>query len=181
MDWTLIKTKSGKTFAQSAQDWQFLYDCTVEKLRKLNEDSYQVVVFTNQGGVSTGNTTIQELSQKFTAIHAELKFPILFLAAISANDKHRKPATGMFDFVESVMGCKVDQAKSFYCGDAAGRPATKAAKKDFSADDLKFAWNVGLRFETPESFFLGLPQTGVQQRLFQPKQKDSSETAQPKP
>ena len=47
MDWTLIKTKSGKTFAQSAHDWQFLYECTAEKLRKLNEDSYQVVVFTN--------------------------------------------------------------------------------------------------------------------------------------
>ena len=43
---------------------------------------------------------------------------------------------------------------SFYCGDAAGRPATAIRKKDFSADDRNFALNCGLKFELPESIFL---------------------------
>ena len=39
---------------------------------------------------------------------------------------------------------------SFYCGDAAGRPATAERKKDFNDTDLKFAMNIGLSFKTPE-------------------------------
>jgi bifunctional polynucleotide phosphatase/kinase len=44
---------------------------------------------------------------------------------------------------------------SFYCGDAAGRPAgwKKDAKKDFSVTDRKFAFNVGIKFMTPEELF----------------------------
>ena len=78
---------------------------------------------------------------------------MVFLAAIAKSDQYRKPALGMFNHYETTFG-KVDKSKSFYCGDAAGRAATKTSKKDFSADDLKYAWNTGLRFETPESFFL---------------------------
>jgi DNA 3'-phosphatase len=69
----------------------------------------------------------------------------------------------MFDYFERTYG-KVDKQKSFFCGDAAGRPKTMTSRKDFSADDIKFAWNTGLRFETPESFFLGFPQTGIPQK-----------------
>mmetsp|Transcript_12415 Transcript_12415/g.17160 ORF Transcript_12415/g.17160 Transcript_12415/m.17160 type:complete len:118 (+) Transcript_12415:499-852(+) len=70
-------------------------------------------------------------------------------------DKYRKPATGMFDhFEENVNKKKVDRSKSFFCGDAAGRPATKDTAKDFSADDLRFALNLGIKFHTPESLFL---------------------------
>lgn len=46
--------------------------------------------------------------------------------------------------------------ESFYCGDAAGRPADwqAGAKKDFSVTDRKFAVNCGLKFLTPEELFL---------------------------
>ena len=55
-------------------------------------------------------------------------------------------------------GCGVDFGESFYCGDAAGRPAgwngDKKCKRDFSVSDRKFAANVGLTFYTPEVLFL---------------------------
>jgi hypothetical protein len=44
--------------------------------------------------------------------------------------------------------------ESFYCGDAAGRPAGNGRKKDFTDTDRKFALNVGLTFYTPEMYFL---------------------------
>lgn len=46
---------------------------------------------------------------------------------------------------------------SFYCGDAAGRVAKWAPgkKKDHSMADKLLAENLGLKFYTPEEFFLG--------------------------
>ena len=65
-------------------------------------------------------------------------------------------------FIENLNdGLKVDMEQSFYCGDAAGRPATKNKEKDFSDSDLKFAHNIGITFQVPESLFLGEPMTGV--------------------
>lgn len=53
-------------------------------------------------------------------------------------------------------GIEPDMSDSFYCGDAAGRPAGWKAglKKDFSVTDRKFAVNCGLKFLTPEELFL---------------------------
>jgi hypothetical protein len=45
------------------------------------------------------------------------------------------------------------QAKSFFCGDAAGRKRSNG-KKDFSCSDRLFAINLGLKFYTPEERFL---------------------------
>ena len=50
---------------------------------------------------------------------------------------------------------KADMDKSFYCGDAAGWAATKTRKKDFSNTDKLFALACGLKFMTPEEYFLG--------------------------
>ena len=68
----------------------------------------------------------------------------------------------MWDF---IAGSQVDKDKSFYCGDAAGRPKTTFKKADFSADDMVFARNVGLEFHTPESCFLGKAKVGVQKDI----------------
>lgn len=50
----------------------------------------------------------------------------------------------------------VDKVRSFYVGDAAGRPKdwTPKAKKDHSSADRLFALNINLKFYTPEEHFL---------------------------
>ena len=40
-------------------------------------------------------------------------------------------------------------------GDAAGRKEVNGLKRDFSADDIYFAKALGVRFFTPELYFLG--------------------------
>ena len=103
---------------------------------------------------------MSDLENKFSAIQKQLGVPVLFLAAID-DDIFRKPSLGMLQHIEKVY-CLLNRDQSFYCGDAAGRAATQSHKKDFSADDLKFAHNMKVRFETPESFFLGQQKTGIQ-------------------
>jgi bifunctional polynucleotide phosphatase/kinase len=69
MDYTLIKTKSGALFPKNAADWQFLYDTEIQsKLKSLHAEDVRVIIFTNQGGVESGNTTLKELESKFSAI-----------------------------------------------------------------------------------------------------------------
>jgi len=68
MDWTLIRTKSGKTFAKNAFDWDFLYPEVLQKLRNLADDHFSLVVFTNQAGVQSGFVKVSDLEMKFRAI-----------------------------------------------------------------------------------------------------------------
>lgn len=72
---------------------------------------------------------------------------MLFLAA-THSDKYRKPAQGSWEYflANHVKDDKLNMKKSFYCGDAAGRPKEGDRKKDFSDTDRKFAINVGLPF-----------------------------------
>ena len=49
----------------------------------------------------------------------------------------------------------LDKEASFYCGNLAGRPAGENRVADASSIDLLFARNIGLRFQTPESLFMG--------------------------
>lgn len=44
----------------------------------------------------------------------------------------------------------MDASKSFFVGDAAGRPKLGDRRKDFSASDVMFAVNAGIGFQTPE-------------------------------
>ena len=71
--------------------------------------------------------------------------PMLFLAA-TASDEYRKPALGMWNHLFPKNSPHTYEKKSFYCGDAAGRPASAGKSKDFSDSDLKFALNIGIPF-----------------------------------
>ena len=87
----------------------------------------------------------------------QIDLPFAVMIA-GCKDGNRKPNTGMWDFFRDNLndGVKIDLAESFYVGDAAGRPATaKRAKRDHGHGDRCLAINVGVKFYTPEMFFLG--------------------------
>ncbi|KAN0009329.1 hypothetical protein ACTFIU_006609 [Dictyostelium citrinum] len=162
MDSTLIKNKSGRVHAINKDDWLWWDECVPKNLKQLYKDGYQVIIFTNQGGIGHGSkfcqTKFNDITKKIQILEKELEFPLIAFIAC-ADDANRKPNRKMWDMMYECTDGKVviNESESFYCGDAAGRPdGWKAGyKKDFSNSDLGFAMTVGIRFETPETHFLG--------------------------
>jgi bifunctional polynucleotide phosphatase/kinase len=151
LDYTLIKTASGNIFPKDEKDWLWLYDNVPKKLKQLIDDEYNIVIFTNQKGISQGKQTIQNFSIKIEDIFKNLNIQIDILIATD-DDWYRKPMTGMWEFyLETHKIQNMDE--SFYCGDAAGRTYVNKKLNDHSDADINFANNINLTFKMPEEVF----------------------------
>lgn len=108
---------------------------------------------------------VSAFKQKCNAVLTQLDLPTTIYAA-TGKDIFRKPRIGIWgEALEDydLDPKDVDMENSFYVGDAGGRIAelkggdgTFGATKDFSCSDRNFAHNVGIKFLTPEEYFLGL-------------------------
>ncbi|XP_060852447.1 LOW QUALITY PROTEIN: uncharacterized protein F21D5.5-like [Rhopalosiphum padi] len=163
LDGTLIVTRSGKVFPVDENDWQIHNSEVVTSINKLSNDGYKIVIFTNQGGISKLKVNFVTFKIKIENICEVLKVPVQVFIA-TEKDINRKPAPGMWNILVSDYNgdVSVNIDKSFFCGDAAGRPARftsdgKQIKKDHSCCDRLFAMNIGLKFYTPEEYFLKEP------------------------
>ena len=109
-----------------------------------------IVIFTNQKGISTGKTSHSEIRDLIDNFQKEVQ--ISFSVFYSTEDDfYRKPMTGMYELMKDVCGISDIE---YYCGDAGGR------KGDFSVSDLYFANNCGVVYRTPEEVF-GKPELPV--------------------
>lgn len=68
MDFTFIKPKNYRKFPINSDDWEWWEPSAPENLKKLHAAGFKIVVFTNQGGVKAGKTTVLELQSKFKKI-----------------------------------------------------------------------------------------------------------------
>ena len=156
LDYTLICTSSGKKFPKDAEDWKWLFPCVPNKLRDLQrKDGCRIVIVSNQMGLKGKPTKEGQFKAKCEAILRVLSIPVVVVVATD-RDKYRKPLLGMWELLAGGLGPKLSLEECFYVGDAAGRPDgwSVGKKKDFSCSDRRFAANVGLRFHTPEEFFM---------------------------
>ncbi|XP_058130643.1 uncharacterized protein F21D5.5 [Anopheles ziemanni] len=174
MDGTLIKTKSGNVFPKSIDDWQIAFPEVPGKLKSLHKAGFKLVIFTNQAGIGKGKVRIEDFRQKIEALVRKLSVPMQVFIS-TGSGKYRKPRTGMWETLcESKNdGISVDKVRSFYVGDAAGRPEVKKPikrKKDHSSADRLLALNVGIPFLTPELHFQNVPDTNWVKPEFDPKE-----------
>ncbi|KAG6007594.1 hypothetical protein E4U21_005792 [Claviceps maximensis] len=176
LDGTLIITRSKSKHASHSADWKWWNEDVPGVLRALHmEKGYQVVIVSNQGGVSLekesnskskpgGRKRATLFKEKCENILEELDIPTSVYAA-TENDIFRKPRPGIWSEIcddYDVSREDVDLVKSFFVGDAAGRLAGPTgpdgaghAEADFSSSDRDFATNLGLLFATPDAYFGG--------------------------
>ncbi|KAH7003060.1 polynucleotide kinase 3 phosphatase-domain-containing protein [Fusarium venenatum] len=177
LDSTLISTSSGKKHASSGTDWKWWHNSVPTRLRELYQDGYRVVILSNQAGLTLhfdakhkgpkGNAQkrVSEFKQKCSAVLNSLNLPTCVYAA-TEHDIYRKPRIGMWKELcddYDIPETEVDLENSVFVGDAGGRTAgvgkgpdgVAAMAKDFSCSDRNFAHNVGIKYLTPEEFFLG--------------------------
>ncbi|CAK6974958.1 bifunctional polynucleotide phosphatase/kinase isoform X1 [Scomber scombrus] len=178
IDGCIITTKSGKVFPTAPDDWKILYPEIQPRLASLLKKGYKVVFFTNQMGIARGKLRPEVFKSKVEDILTKLQLPVMVFVAAGPGI-YRKPAMGMWNqLCEKVNdGVPVDKTQSLYVGDAAGRPENWAPgkkKKDFSCSDRLFALNIGLKFHTPEEYFLGWKSAPYNLPEFDPRKLDSS-------
>lgn len=136
---------------------------------------YRVIIVSNQGGLklhpdpkaktpkAQSTARVSAFKQKCSAVLSQLDFPTSVYAA-TGKDIFRKPRPGIWGEVleDYDLEGEFDVEGSFFVGDAAGRVAEakgedgKFVAKDFSCSDRNWAHNVGVKFLTPEEYFLGL-------------------------
>lgn len=165
LDDTVI-SPTGAKFARSAQSWRWWNPSVPGRLRSLYDDGYLVAIFSNQGNVSLKSDpktlkkdtlSLTNLKDQLTIILRQLDLPVSMYGA-TGQDRYRKPRVGMWeelleDYDLQAEGA-IDKENSFFVGDAAGRAKTGKRKKDFASSDRELAANIGIKFQTPDEFFL---------------------------
>jgi bifunctional polynucleotide phosphatase/kinase len=174
LDYTLIKTKSGKKFPINKSDWELLYPNISEKISQLS--SSIIGIISNQKGLKTQEQKMDWID-KIKQINQIIKIDFVF--ASIADDRYRKPLPGSYEFIkEKIVGIDWDgivkKKKIYYIGDAFGRP------NDFSDTDIKYALNNNLKFKTPEMFFEVNKDNGKSGSIEYPNIKYFSELEQTK-
>ncbi|XP_013186907.1 uncharacterized protein F21D5.5 [Amyelois transitella] len=164
MDGTLIKTKSGKVHPVDTNDWQIAFPTVEQKLKEKFMEGFKIVILSNQAPIGNGRVKIDDFKKKIESLVKKLSVPIQVYIA-TGKGIYRKPLNGMWKFLTEKRNdsITIDTLHSFYCGDAAGRAPNWAPgkKKDHSLVDKLMAENIGVRFFTPEQFFLGHSITNV--------------------
>jgi len=154
LDTTLIVTASGRVFAKDDNDWKWFHTSVPSKLESLHNEGYAIAILTNQNGLNSPKK-VEGFKRKISSILSQLSMSVTLIAALK-KDIHRKPSRAMWDLLDESGLPKFDISESLYVGDAAGRADgwKPKAKKDHSCGDRKFADNIGIKFQTPEEFFL---------------------------
>lgn len=149
LDNTIIKTKSGESFPVDQYDWVFTSPNVRPRLHANYKNDINNVIMSNQYGIRNGKQNKDEWMAMIEQVTAALGVPMYVIAATEDND-YRKPNTGMWDYYTCTLNQFLITSlfESLYVGDAAGRP------NDIGDSDKEFAQNIGIKFFTPEQYFL---------------------------
>jgi bifunctional polynucleotide phosphatase/kinase len=157
IDGTLIVSRSGRRYADSADDWVFYRHSVPATLHAFYEDGYTVALVSNQS--VWNDASRQKIESVIAALEAENGWkPWCLVATGSSRGKnadtlHRKPARGLYDVLLQNLGkLPTDVQELTMCGDAAGKSDPNPAYH-WADSDRMFAENIGAEFTRPCDVF----------------------------
>uniref|UniRef100_A0A0K0F9Y0 Bifunctional polynucleotide phosphatase/kinase (inferred by orthology to a human protein) n=1 Tax=Strongyloides venezuelensis TaxID=75913 RepID=A0A0K0F9Y0_STRVS len=172
LDHTLIRPTNRATHPRHDLDWEFCFDNVIDELKKLYDNGYKLILFTNQKGISSKKNTNINLKNRIENIVEKINLPLQVFIS-TGHPKYRKPSKGMWELLCEMYNdsIPINLSNSFYVGDGAGRLGEPILpKRDFSDSDRLFSLNIGITFKTPEEFFKKTKYTGGYfDALFNPK------------
>ncbi len=157
LDGTLIKTISGKTFAEDVTDFRIRKE-VLDKIKELNETSKLAftAIVTNQGGIPqyvSENDFYAKLTTIKTFVCQYTRVPMVvadYCISLDADNEYRKPNIGMLLRVvrsyEETFSGKFTPDNALMIGDASGKPG------QWSDTDKKTAENFGIEYMDVEDF-----------------------------
>ena len=140
LDWTL--TYNEKHLFPKETDDIFIFPNRKPILKKLLDDGYTIVVFTNQFAKSK-KEKIKKV-ERVSSFITKLNLPI-YVFISTEKDNYRKPCVDMWTLFKKIHVCEIKEI--LYVGDALGR------LQDFSDSDKLFAENIHADIKSPEDFF----------------------------
>ena len=118
----------------------------------MHAENYFIFVFSNEPGIGNGTRQVTKLSALYEKVQEKLDVPMIFVTASKPGPPYSKPYWKMWyvmwNYIIDQNHDRIDKDESFFVGDEAGR------KNDTSDVDAEFAQNLGLKFYTPEMYFL---------------------------
>jgi bifunctional polynucleotide phosphatase/kinase len=135
----------------------------IPKLIELHEKKYSIVIFSNQTDIMKGKCSKEEFQERFDNFIKAITIkgiPIIGLFSIKKNFCH-KPYTGMWKILLSLYEKSrfpIPQSdQSMYVGNLGGRSFVNKKyikrKADYGCVDRAFAFNVSMKYRTPDQFF----------------------------
>lgn len=94
MDGTIIVNRTGLRVT----DWEFFCPSVPQKLRDLHDESFRIVLASNQLGVSLEVVSAADLQKKIEEFGKAIDVPMTVMLA-TKKDRFRKPETGMWHFL----------------------------------------------------------------------------------
>lgn len=150
-----IQTNQLGFWIQNPSDWKFKFP--LDNFLKLCHRGYHPIIATNQQKLDKlKHLTWEQLLVLLENVIRKIdhKYDIDVATYISCREDYfQKPSTGMIDFHLKKGGWTL-HPQSIVVGRNAGRNISKR-KHDTASYDYYLAQNLGCRFQSPETFFLG--------------------------
>lgn len=147
-DGTLARSDRGLDHIKELDDWVPLTDDVPGMLRKLVNDGWTIVIFSNQ--LKAPWKDIGKIANRISTFFDYVGIrPTIYLSMV--DDHNRKPAPGMWNTFLTDSKLKPSEA-TFYCGDADGVNNTNPLYR-WSEADSGFAAAAGLAYYTPNEIF----------------------------
>jgi bifunctional polynucleotide phosphatase/kinase len=136
-DGTMVKPKNGRRFPKDRSDWEWWSPHVPDVIHDYVRRRFRIVLVTDQSKpwkIEMIRDVLEVLGVSATVV-------------IGTEPETKKPHIGQF--LSAIPESSFDKTKSFFVGDAAGRPG------DWADTDRRFAEAIGVRFYTPEELFRG--------------------------